>query len=88
MSRVNLNFTEKQTAIDRWNVCKSCEHFQSKFYSCYQCGCFMPTKVRKPLATCPENKWDHIPVTHIGDGLEFHYPLSDIDENLREMGDI
>jgi hypothetical protein len=48
----------------------------------------MPTKVRKPLATCPENKWDHIPVTHIGDGLEFHYPLSDIDENLREMGDI
>jgi hypothetical protein len=88
MARINLVFTDLATAKARWATCTPCEYFDHRYKSCYQCGCFMPTKVRKPAATCPENKWDHITIVELGEGIEFHYPLSDIDPALEDMGDI
>ena len=40
----------------RYDICKQCDKFTEEKL-CFQCGCFMPLKVRKIDAYCPLGKW-------------------------------
>jgi ribosomal protein L32 len=48
---------KKETAKDRYNICKNCDEFNLSLKLCKNCGCFMPTKVKISYAECPRNKW-------------------------------
>ena len=50
-------FVKKEIAQNRYDICKSCEHFNMEMKICNQCGCFMKIKVKMPGAFCPVNKW-------------------------------
>jgi Family of unknown function (DUF6171) len=47
----------KQIAKDRFQICKSCEHFNSLLKMCKKCGCIMPLKVTMSISRCPVGKW-------------------------------
>ena len=50
-------FVKKEIAQNRYDICKSCEHFNMEIKICNQCVCFMKIKVKMPGAFCPVNKW-------------------------------
>lgn len=56
---VNNNeiFVTDEVRLQRWNTCKSCEHFISQDSRCELCGCFMQPKVKLTRSTCPAWKW-------------------------------
>jgi hypothetical protein len=49
-------FTTKETADQRYEVCKTCDAL-SILKTCKECGCIMPLKVRIAHVTCPLGKW-------------------------------
>lgn len=51
-------FVDKQKAQERYNICKSCEFFNTSLYTCKQCGCLMKLKVKFAGQKCPVDKWD------------------------------
>lgn len=55
---INL-FTTKKVSQNRFNICKNCEHYNSKFKICKLCGCFMWLKTKLLKANCPINKWSN-----------------------------
>jgi hypothetical protein len=46
--------------MKRYDICKSCSHFNSFWKTCNSCKCFMPIKVLIPSAKCPEGQWEII----------------------------
>ena len=40
----------------RWDLCLGCEFLNDN--KCEKCGCFMKTKHKLAIASCPEGKWD------------------------------
>ena len=49
-------------AMQRWNVCMSCDRLLKATRQCKECGCFMKIKVRLRNSSCPLDKWG--PVTN------------------------
>jgi hypothetical protein len=37
-------------------ACKSCDSL-TKMFTCKECGCFMPIKIKFIKSKCPLNKW-------------------------------
>jgi len=52
-------FVDKTTAQERYNICKTCEHFNENLKKCNICGCIMPIKVKISLYKCPIDKWSY-----------------------------
>ena len=50
-------FTSKDEYHRRYNICKLCERFDTKWKKCLDCGCFMPLKCKISVAMCPQNHW-------------------------------
>lgn len=44
-------------AKKRYDVCRSCEYFNTAIKICKECYCFMAFKVRLDDAECPRGKW-------------------------------
>jgi len=44
-------------AEDRYNICKMCEHHDSKRKKCSKCGCYLPAKINYYKSKCPVGKW-------------------------------
>lgn len=44
----------------RLDICKSCDEYLPKVWTCKQCGCFMLAKAQIPTASCPLGKWKSI----------------------------
>ena len=44
-------------AMERWNICMSCDRLLKVTRQCKECGCFMKVKVRLKNSTCPLGKW-------------------------------
>ena len=55
---IDLIVADKITASKRFDICKECPYFKSKFSRCSICGCFMKAKIRVSGAKCPIDKWD------------------------------
>ena len=53
----NTEFSEKQDAEDRYNICLSCPELINLTRQCKLCGCFMAAKTKLKHATCPLGKW-------------------------------
>ena len=51
----------KQTTINeyinRLSICKDCEYFNDKKWSCKKCGCFLDKKAKMNTEKCPDDKW-------------------------------
>lgn len=45
----------KKIAIERANICSSCEY--NKLEICSKCGCPLVAKIRSLKDNCPINKW-------------------------------
>lgn len=50
-------FVSHNTAKNRYEICKTCEHLNSIIKVCNQCHCFMPAKATLSNVACPLNKW-------------------------------
>jgi len=48
----------KNIEKERYDICQSCDRFNSLLKKCKECGCFMQLKTKFPDAFCPLNKWD------------------------------
>jgi Family of unknown function (DUF6171) len=53
----NIGRVEDSVAIERMDICKSCEYFLKVTGQCKKCGCIMAMKTKLPNATCPLEKW-------------------------------
>lgn len=42
---------------ERWNLCKSCEHYDEQPQGCKYCGCYLPAKIKDQWGECPIDKW-------------------------------
>lgn len=49
----------------RYRTCQLCPWFDPILKLCDDCGCFMPIKTQFKKFSCPQGKWDAIPVTQI-----------------------
>lgn len=55
----SINFAVSPEVEDnRMNVCRGCEHFNSKRLDCNLCGCYLPDKTTETGESCPDNRWD------------------------------
>lgn len=41
----------------RYEICQSCDTFNSFLKTCRKCGCFLPAKVKLASSKCPKGKW-------------------------------
>lgn len=48
---------DKNTAQNRYNICKECKYFSKISKQCSKCLCFMPLKVKFENSECPLLKW-------------------------------
>jgi len=51
--------TTKQ-AVERMEICRKCPELRAVVYTCTECNCIMPAKVRLKEAWCPIGKWNSI----------------------------
>jgi hypothetical protein len=42
---------------ERFNHCKTCEHFNPEKVKCKECGCHLPSKLLEAFENCPVDKW-------------------------------
>ena len=63
-------FTSKDEYHRRYNICKLCERFDTKWKKCLDCGCFMPLKCKISGAMCPKGLWGIVDVDAEEDNLE------------------
>lgn len=42
---------------ERFDLCKSCDHFNGESIKCVECGCSLLTKMVDSLESCPIEKW-------------------------------
>lgn len=54
----------------RMNVCKSCEYYDSRQVRCRHCGCFLETKIRFAIDSCPLQKWSFTDQDWMNDGYQ------------------
>ena len=54
-------FVSHNTAKQRYEICKTCEHLNTLIKVCSQCRCFMPAKTTLSMVHCPIMKWDKAP---------------------------
>lgn len=47
----------EEVRTKRMEICKSCEYYDAKQVRCRQCGCYLETKVRFAIDSCPLSKW-------------------------------
>lgn len=51
----------KRTTIDdyikRLTICKGCNNFDSKRWSCRKCGCYLDKKAKMTTESCPDGIW-------------------------------
>jgi hypothetical protein len=58
MSMLNPeNYTDSQTADNRFSICQQCPEFISATTQCKKCGCIMKAKTKLTKAFCPIGKW-------------------------------
>lgn len=50
-------FVSEEVKQQRFDTCKSCEHFDSNEIRCKQCGCFLEHKASFSAAKCPIELW-------------------------------
>lgn len=51
------NRTQIDEYIHRLTVCKDCEYFDNKKWSCKKCGCYLDKKAKMNTENCPNGKW-------------------------------
>ena len=51
------NYTNKETANTRMNICLKCPELLSVTHQCKKCGCLMDLKTKLIEASCPLGKW-------------------------------
>lgn len=51
-------WTTKAVAQQRYDICKSCEHFILVTNQCDLCKCFMKLKVKIKNSKCPADLWE------------------------------
>lgn len=44
-------------ARQRYKICKNCAEFNTTFFTCGVCKCFMKAKVLIETAKCPKGTW-------------------------------
>ena len=54
---IDLLIADKITTSKRFDICKECSYFKSKFSRCSICGCFMKAKTKIIFTECPIGKW-------------------------------
>ena len=47
----------RQVALQRYQTCKTCDHFSPLLKMCKKCGCIIPMKVTLGISRCPIGKW-------------------------------
>lgn len=45
------------SGIERLNICKECDRYNTLLKTCKECKCFMPIKVNLAGENCPIGKW-------------------------------
>jgi hypothetical protein len=55
----NTVYVPEEVYSERYETCKSCEHFNKITRMCKQCHCFMKIKCAIDYAFCPVGKWDY-----------------------------
>ena len=66
----SIGRVDKETANERYEICKSCINFISLTKQCKLCGCFMRMKTSLPNATCPIEKWGFSKKSNKEQGIE------------------
>lgn len=53
---------DAETARARYDICKTCDNFNSLLKICKLCGCFMPIKTQLAMVSCPDRppRWNAI----------------------------
>lgn len=51
------NYTDENTAQNRFSICQQCPEFIDLTTQCKKCGCIMKLKTKLTKATCPLGKW-------------------------------
>lgn len=51
------NYTDDETAQNRFDTCLNCEFLIKLTKTCKKCGCFMQAKTKLAGAHCPVGKW-------------------------------
>jgi hypothetical protein len=51
------NYTDDETAQNRFETCLNCEFLIKLTKTCKKCGCFMQAKTKLADASCPVGKW-------------------------------
>jgi hypothetical protein len=46
--------------VERMEICRKCPELRAVVYTCKECNCIMPAKVRLKGAWCPIGKWKKI----------------------------
>lgn len=49
-----------EVAENRLETCKGCPDYRPEKYTCSQCGCLMPLKVKFKYSKCPVGRWEEI----------------------------
>lgn len=63
----------------RMDICRSCEFYDPKQIRCRHCGCFLESKVRFAIDSCPLQKWTVSDENWMND--EFEKVIKRIQEN-------
>jgi hypothetical protein len=50
-------FLSESKLEERYKICRTCSYFTKFTKICSVCRCFMPAKVKLPMAECPMGKW-------------------------------
>jgi hypothetical protein len=53
----NTEYIDRETAEQRYDICKSCPELFDLTKQCKKCGCFMALKTKLKEASCPIGKW-------------------------------
>lgn len=48
---------EEEKRKERFDICVSCDRYNSENKTCLECGCYVEIKTRWPQESCPLQKW-------------------------------
>ena len=57
----NTEYVPEEIQKSRYEICTSCELFNTTIKTCKACGCFMHLKTKLLAASCPIGKWSYYP---------------------------
>lgn len=58
----NLQNINPEDFEKRMSICKECPEFIKLTQMCKECGCYMPSKTKSTIASCPIGKWGPVPI--------------------------